>query len=87
VARYAGLRVPRNKAIVGKNAFSHESGIHQDGFLKNPETYEIMTPQLVGVKKTELPLGILSGKHAFQDKLKQLGYDIDLEEQKVLFKA
>ncbi|ARJ50229.1 2-isopropylmalate synthase [Staphylococcus lutrae] len=87
IARYAGLRVPRNKAIVGKNAFSHESGIHQDGFLKNPETYEIMTPQLVGVKKTELPLGKLSGKHAFQDKLKQLGYDIDLEEQKVLFKA
>lgn len=87
VARYAGLRVPRNKAIVGKNAFSHESGIHQDGFLKNPETYEIMTPKLVGVKKTELPLGKLSGKHAFQDKLKQLGYDIDLEEQKVLFKA
>ncbi len=87
VARYAGLRVPRNKAIVGKNAFSHESGIHQDGFLKNPETYEIMTPQLVGVKNTELPLGKLSGKHAFQEKLKALGYNIDLEEQKTLFKS
>lgn len=87
IARYAGLRVPRNKAIVGKNAFSHESGIHQDGFLKNPETYEIMTPQLVGVKSTELPLGKLSGRHAFQDKLKQLGYDIDAETQKSLFKA
>ncbi|UXR69101.1 2-isopropylmalate synthase [Staphylococcus sp. IVB6246] len=87
ISRYAGLRVPRNKAIVGKNAFSHESGIHQDGFLKNPETYEIMTPQLVGVKNTELPLGKLSGRHAFQDKLKQLGYDIDTETQKSLFKA
>ncbi|MBT2814967.1 2-isopropylmalate synthase [Staphylococcus coagulans] len=87
VARYAGLRVPRNKAIVGKNAFSHESGIHQDGFLKNPETYEIMTPQLVGVKNTELPLGKLSGKHAFQEKLKALGYNIELEEQKTLFKS
>ncbi len=87
VARYAGLRVPRNKAIVGKNAFSHESGIHQDGFLKNPETYEIMTPQLVGVKNTELPLGKLSGKHAFQEKLKSLGYNIDVEEQKTLFKS
>ncbi len=87
VARYAGLRVPRNKAIVGKNAFSHESGIHQDGFLKNSETYEIMTPQLVGVKNTELPLGKLSGKHAFQEKLKALGYNIDLEEQKTLFKS
>lgn len=87
VARYAGIRVPHNKAIVGKNAFSHESGIHQDGFLKNPETYEIMTPQLVGIKNTELPLGKLSGKHAFQEKLTQLGYEIDAEEQKSLFKA
>ncbi len=87
VARYAGLRVPRNKAIVGKNAFSHESGIHQDGFLKNPETYEIMTPQLVGVRNTELPLGKLSGQHAFQEKLKALGYNIDVEEQKTLFKS
>ncbi|MDK6850003.1 2-isopropylmalate synthase, partial [Klebsiella quasipneumoniae] len=47
IARFAGIRVPRNKAIVGQNAFSHESGIHQDGVLKNPETYEIITPQLV----------------------------------------
>ena len=49
ISRYAGIRVPRNKAIVGQNAFSHESGIHQDGVLKHRETYEIMTPQLVGV--------------------------------------
>lgn len=86
ISRYAGIRVPKNKAIVGQNAFSHESGIHQDGVLKNPETYEIMTPQLVGVKTTELPLGKLSGKHAFAEKLVNLGYDIDVDEQKVLFK-
>ncbi|CAM3171993.1 2-isopropylmalate synthase [Staphylococcus argensis] len=86
ISRYAGIRVPKNKAIVGQNAFSHESGIHQDGVLKNPETYEIMTPQLVGVQSTELPLGKLSGKHAFSENLSALGYDIDPEEQKVLFK-
>jgi 2-isopropylmalate synthase len=86
IARYAGIRVPKNKAIVGQNAFSHESGIHQDGVLKNPETYEIMTPQLVGVKTTELPLGKLSGKHAFAEKLTALGYDVEPEEQKALFK-
>lgn len=86
IARFAGIRVPRNKAIVGQNAFSHESGIHQDGVLKNPETYEIMTPQLVGVKTTELPLGKLSGKHAFAEKLTALGYDVEPENQKTLFK-
>ena len=82
ISRFAGIRVPRNKAIVGQNAFSHESGIHQDGVLKNPETYEIMTPQLVGVDTTELPLGKLSGKHAFAEKLIALGYDVSPEEQK-----
>ncbi|KKB24737.1 2-isopropylmalate synthase [Staphylococcus carnosus] len=86
VASFAGIRVPRNKAIVGQNAFSHESGIHQDGFLKHPETYEIMTPQLVSIKSSELPLGKLSGKHAFAEKLKQLGYDITAEKQVELFK-
>src|SRR5699024_807949 len=86
IARYACIRVPKNKAIVWQNAFSHESGIHQDGALKNPETYEIMTPQLVGVKTTELPHGKLSGKHAFSEKLVALGYDVDSEEQKELFK-
>src|SRR5699024_8090437 len=85
-ARYAGIRVPRNKAIVGQNAFSHESGIHQDGVLKHPETYEIMTPQLVGVKTTELPLVKLSGKHAFSEKLIALGYEIEPDEQTALFK-
>ncbi|BCU52800.1 2-isopropylmalate synthase [Staphylococcus auricularis] len=86
ISRFAGIRVPKNKAIVGQNAFSHESGIHQDGVLKNPETYEIMTPQLVGVEQNELPLGKLSGKHAFAEKLKSLGYDISSEEQVELFK-
>ncbi|MEJ7506306.1 2-isopropylmalate synthase, partial [Staphylococcus warneri] len=86
ISRYAGIRVPRNKAIVGQNAFSHESGIHQDGVLKNPETYEIMTPQLVGISKNDLPLGKLSGKHAFAEKLKSLGYDIEPQNQAELFK-
>ena len=86
ISRYAGIRVPRNKAIVGQNAFSHESGIHQDGVLKNPETYEIMTPQLVGISKNELPLGKLSGKHAFAEKLNTLGYDIEPKQQIELFK-
>lgn len=86
ISRFAGIPVPRNKAIIGKNAFSHESGIHQDGFLKHRETYEIMTPQLVGIKTSELPLGKLSGKHAFAEKLKQLGYDITPEKQAELFK-
>ena len=86
VSRYSGLRVPRNKAIVGQNAFSHESGIHQDGILKNPETYEIMTPQLVGVVKNSLPLGKLSGKHAFSEKLIELGYNLSPDEQVEVFK-
>ncbi|SUM70023.1 2-isopropylmalate synthase [Staphylococcus saccharolyticus] len=86
ISRYAGIRVPRNKAIVGQNAFSHESGIHQDSILKHRETYVIMTPQLVGVGTTELPLGKLSGKHAFSEKLKALGYDISTKDQVALFK-
>lgn len=76
VSRLAGMPVPRNKAIVGANAYAHESGIHQDGVLKNPETYEIITPQLVGVSKNELPLGKLSGRHAFIDRMESLHYDM-----------
>lgn len=63
-----------NKAIVGKNAFAHESGIHQDGMLKNSQTYEIMTPESVGVKKSSLVMGKHSGRHAFKEKLANLGY-------------
>ncbi|MDR0200230.1 MAG: 2-isopropylmalate synthase [Streptococcaceae bacterium] len=73
VSQYSGLPVPKNKAVVGGNAFAHESGIHQDGVLKNAQTYEIITPELVGVKHNSLPLGKLSGRHAFTDKLDQLG--------------
>ena len=76
VSNVTGFPVQYNKAIVGKNAFSHESGIHQDGMLKNVETYEIMRPEEVGVKETSLVLGKLSGRHAFRDKLAALGYDL-----------
>jgi 2-isopropylmalate synthase len=65
-----------NKAIVGKNAFAHESGIHQDGMLKNAETYEIMRPEDVGVAKSSLVLGKLSGRHAFREKLSAMGYEL-----------
>ena len=70
----ATFPVQFNKAIVGKNAFAHEAGIHQDGMLKNRETYEIMTPESVGVKKTSLVMGKHSGRHAFKEKLNDLGY-------------
>ncbi len=76
VSNVTGFPVQYNKAIVGKNAFSHESGIHQDGMLKNVETYEIMRPETVGVKETSLVLGKLSGRHAFRDKLALLGYEL-----------
>lgn len=86
VARLSGVAVPRNKAVIGANAFAHESGIHQDGVLKNPETYEIITPQLVGVKNNALPLGKLSGRHAFVTKLGELGYQLSEEALKAAFK-
>ncbi len=74
VVSNATFPVQFNKAIVGKNAFAHEAGIHQDGMLKNRNTYEIMTPESVGVKKTSLVMGKHSGRHAFKDKLNELGY-------------
>ena len=76
VSTITGFAVQNNKAIVGANAFAHESGIHQDGVLKNAETYEIMTPQSVGAKQSELVMGKHSGRHAFADKLKDLGYEL-----------
>ncbi len=72
-----GVQVQPNKAIVGRNAFAHEAGIHQDGILKNRLTYEILTPESVGIKKSELVLGKHSGRHAFQKRLVELGYDLD----------
>ena len=71
-----GFSVQPNKAIVGANAFAHESGIHQDGMLKNAQTYEIMTPESVGLNKSELVLGKHSGRHAFRARLEQLGFDL-----------
>lgn len=71
-----GFAVQPNKAIVGANAFAHEAGIHQDGVLKHAGTYEIMTPESVGLTQSSLVLGKHSGRHAFRDKLEQLGYDL-----------
>ncbi|NWH08308.1 MAG: 2-isopropylmalate synthase, partial [Alphaproteobacteria bacterium] len=76
VSTITGFPVQYNKAIVGKNAFAHESGIHQDGMLKNTQTYEIMAPEDVGVAKSSLVLGKLSGRHAFKEKLSAMGYEL-----------
>ncbi|HWA69127.1 MAG TPA: 2-isopropylmalate synthase [Rhizomicrobium sp.] len=86
VSNHTGMPVQYNKAIVGKNAFSHESGIHQDGMLKNVETYEIMRPEDVGVHATSLMLGKLSGRHAFKDKLESMGYVLENEAFEDAFK-
>lgn len=79
VSSLTGLSVQRNKAVVGENAFAHESGIHQDGVLKNRETYEIMDPRDIGVPESKLVLGKHSGRHALADRLVQLGYSVDDE--------
>ena len=76
VSSITGITVQPNKAIVGKNAFAHESGIHQDGMLKNAQTYEIMTPESVGLNKSTLVLGKHSGRAAYKSKLKDLGYEL-----------
>jgi 2-isopropylmalate synthase len=76
VSAVTSFPVQYNKAVVGRNAFAHESGIHQDGMLKNNTTYEIMTPESVGVTKTSLVMGKHSGRHAFREKLKDLGYEL-----------
>jgi 2-isopropylmalate synthase len=86
VSRVTNFPVQYNKAIVGKNAFAHESGIHQDGMLKHVETYEIMRPEDVGVKGSSLVLGKLSGRHAFRDKLESLGYELPAEDFEEAFK-
>ena len=76
VSTITGFSVQPNKAIVGANAFAHESGIHQDGMLKNAQTYEIMTPSSVGLTESKLVMGKHSGRHAFREKLIELGYDL-----------
>jgi 2-isopropylmalate synthase len=75
-----GMHIQRNKAIVGENAFAHEAGIHQDGMLKNPLTYEIMTPASVGIKHSTLVLGKHSGRHALKQRYEELGYKLTAEE-------
>jgi 2-isopropylmalate synthase len=80
VSAITGFPIQYNKAIVGKNAFAHESGIHQDGMLKNAETYEIMRPEDVGQGATNLVMGKHSGRHAFREKLKGLGYELGANE-------
>jgi 2-isopropylmalate synthase len=78
--------VQPNKAIVGANAFAHEAGIHQDGMLKNPMTYEIMRPATIGLSTNKLVLGKHSGRHALRSHLKELGYDLSDEELNVVFR-
>jgi 2-isopropylmalate synthase len=85
VSMVTGLVVPPNKAIVGVNAFSHESGIHQDGVLKNRMTYEIMAPEKVGLTSNRLVLGKHSGRHAFKKKISELGYDLSEKDLNRLF--
>ncbi|MBU4332664.1 2-isopropylmalate synthase [Patescibacteria group bacterium] len=80
VADAFGMIVPANKAIVGANAFAHSSGIHQDGFLKNPETFEIIKPEDVGLDASKIVLTARSGRHALQHRLEQLGYYLSDEE-------
>jgi 2-isopropylmalate synthase len=85
VANVTGIRVPRNKAIVGRNAFAHESGIHQDGMLKERSTYEIMRPEDVGLEKTDLVLGKHSGRAALADRARALGYELDADQLRAVF--
>ncbi|MDO5579862.1 MAG: 2-isopropylmalate synthase [Planctomycetia bacterium] len=85
ISRITGLQVPRNKAIVGMNAFAHEAGIHQDGILKERTTYEIMSPESVGFTKTDLVLGKHSGRAALADRAHQLGYVLSPEQLDAVF--
>jgi 2-isopropylmalate synthase len=77
ISNITGMPIPRNKAVVGENAFAHEAGIHQHGMLKHHSTYEIMRPQDVGLSRSHLVLGKHSGRHAFRDRVKELGFELD----------
>ncbi|HKI97991.1 MAG TPA: 2-isopropylmalate synthase [bacterium] len=85
LTQLTGIPVQPNKAIVGANAFAHEAGIHQDGVLKNPLTYEIMTPESVGIKASSLVLGKHSGRHALADRIRELGYELSSSELNRVF--
>lgn len=86
VSQLTGMAIQANKAIVGKNAFAHESGIHQDGVLKEPTTYEIITPELIGETSNNLVLGKHSGRHAFNDRAKSMGFQLDKDALNQAFK-
>lgn len=77
LSNIVGMPIPRNKAVVGENAFAHESGIHQHGMLKHQSTYEIMRPESVGLSRSSLVLGKHSGRHAFRERVQQLGFELD----------
>jgi 2-isopropylmalate synthase len=85
VANITGIQVPRNKAVVGRNAFAHEAGIHQDGMLKERRTYEIMRPEDVGLERTDLVLGKHSGRAALADRATALGYRLSPEQLQTVF--
>lgn len=86
VATMTGVEVQKNKAIVGANAFAHESGIHQHGMLANRQTYEIISPEEIGLSQSELVLGKHSGRHAFAERLLELGYSVTEEEMEDAFR-
>jgi len=86
VSYLTGFTIQPNKAVVGGNAFAHESGIHQDGVIKNPLTYEIMTPQSVGLSGSQLTIGKLSGRKGLQGKLRELGHEVEGEALDVLYR-
>ncbi|MFC7061437.1 2-isopropylmalate synthase [Halobacillus seohaensis] len=87
VSKLTGMQVPGNKAVVGRNAFAHESGIHQDGVLKESTTYEIITPQMVGIDSNNLVLGKHSGRHAFKQKAESLGFELSETKLKEAFES
>jgi 2-isopropylmalate synthase len=87
ISKLTGVVIPPNKAVVGDNAFAHESGIHQDGVLKEKTTYEIISPEMIGTASNRIVLGKHSGRHALKDKMKSLGYDLTDDECKKVFKS
>src|SRR5207253_6877591 len=85
VSQVTGIPIPINKPVVGDNAFAHEAGIHQDGVLKHKQTYEIMTPESIGIPGNRLVMGKHSGRHAFDERLKHLGFNLSKEDMNRAF--